>query len=266
MALHSLSIFTGLRVVLRRFGNLMVQLHNLFELFARSIALLFSRPMYLRETVEQMHALGVQSLPIVLLVSTFTGMVLALQAGYAMAIYGAKMYVGSLVSISLLRELGPVLAAVVVAGRVGAGIAAEIGSMQVTEQIDAMRALGTNPIKKLASTRLVAILIMLPILTFIGNALGILGALVIAVTNLNIPASFFWTTVFNSITFEDLLNSLLKPLAFALIISTIGCFMGFQASGGTKGVGEATTRAVVISIVLIFFVDFLITNFILTIS
>ncbi|HNR68219.1 MAG TPA: ABC transporter permease [bacterium] len=255
-----------LRVVGQQFSQFMINLHDMFELFGRSFALLFNRPAYFRDTLAQMHSIGVRSLPIVVLVCTFTGMVLALQAGYAMAIYGAKMYVGSLVSISLLRELGPVLTAVVVAGRVGAGIAAEIGSMQVTEQIDAMRALGTNPVKKLSSTRLVAILIMLPILTFIGNGVGILGALLIAVGNLNIAGSFFWTTVFNAITFEDLLNSLLKPIAFAMIISTIGCFMGFHASGGTKGVGEATTRSVVVSIVLIFLVDFLITNFILTIS
>lgn len=213
-----------------------------------------------------MHLTGVRSLPIVLLISGFTGMVLALQAGYEMAIYGAKMYVGSLISLSLIRELGPVLVAMVVAGRVGAGIAAELGSMSVTEQIDAMRALGTNPIKKLASTRLIAITIMLPILTIIGDLVGIVGGLVIAVSSLNISGSFYWSTILTAVRFEDFVIGLIKPFVFAMVISTIGCFMGFNARGGTKGVGEATTQAVVVSSILIFLLDFLITKFILTIS
>ena len=246
--------------------NFLLTLHGYSEMFGRSVFLTFIKPFYLRDTFEQMHFIGVRSVPIIILTAGFTGMVLALQSGYELAIYGAKMYVGTLVSLSLVRELGPVLIALVVAGRVGAGIAAELGSMAVTEQIDAMRALGTDPIKKLVSTRLKAILIMLPILTIIGDMTGILGALVIAVTNLGIGAPFYWRTVIQAITFQDFTIGLIKPVVFAAVISTVGCYMGFTARGGTKGVGEATTKSVVVSSVLIFVLDFLITKFVLAVS
>ena len=213
-----------------------------------------------------MHSVGVNSLIIILMTSGFTGLVLALQSGYELAIYGAKMYVGTLLSVSLVRELGPVLVSLVVAGRVGAGIAAEIGSMAVTEQLDAMRALGTNPIKKLASTRFIAVTIMLPILTVIGDITGILGGLLIAVTNLGISSSFYWRTVIRELTFNDLLTGMFKPFVFAMTIATVSCYMGFTATGGTKGVGEATTRAVVVSSILIFVFDFFITKLILSVS
>lgn len=248
------------------FFEFLKNLHDIFELFGQSIYFLFVRPYYISDTITQMHAIGVRSLPIVLLISAFTGMVLALQSGYEMAVYGAKMYVGSLISISLVRELGPVLIAMVVAGRVGSGIAAELGSMNVTEQIDAMRALGTNPIKKLASTRLVAITVMLPILTVIGDIVGIVGGLVIAVTNLNIPSEFYWNTVVTSVTFDDITAGIIKPFVFAMIIAVIGCHMGFNAKGGTQGVGEATTRSVVVSSILIFIFDFFITKFLIAIA
>jgi phospholipid/cholesterol/gamma-HCH transport system permease protein len=241
-------------------------LHDLFELFIRSNAYFLSRPFYFRDSLEQMHIVGVRSLPIVLLISGFTGMVLALQSGHEMATYGAKMYVGSLITISLIRELGPVLVAMVVTGRVGAGIAAELGSMTVTEQIDAMRSLGTNPIRKLVTTRLLSISVMLPILTIIGDAIGIMGGMLIGVTSLNISRDFYWSTVLSSISFDDMTIGIIKPFVFAAIISTIGCYMGLTASGGTKGVGEATTRSVVISMILIFIADFLITKFMIAIS
>ncbi|MBN1998126.1 ABC transporter permease [candidate division KSB1 bacterium] len=245
--------------------NFLYTLHGLTEMFGRSVFYLFQPPFYVRDVLEQMYGIGVGSLTIVLLTTGFTGMVLALQSGYEMAIYGAKMYVGTLVSASLIRELGPVLVSVVVAGRVGAGITAELGSMQVTEQIDAMRALGTNPIKKLASTRFFALVIMLPVLTIIGDLTGILGALIIAVSNLGISSSFYWSTVINIIDFDDITLGLIKPIIFAMAISSVSCFMGFSASGGTKGVGEATTRSVVLSSLLIFALDFFITKLFLSI-
>jgi phospholipid/cholesterol/gamma-HCH transport system permease protein len=248
------------------FVRFLLHLHGIFELFGRSIFYSFTRPLYLRDTVEQMYTIGVRSLTIVLLTAGFTGMVLALQSGYEMAVYGAKMYVGTLIGLSLVRELGPVLVALVVAGRIGAGIAAEIGSMAVTEQIDAMRALGTNPVKKLATTRLLAILLMLPMLTIIGDAVGILGGMVIAVTSLGISAPFYWSTIVQTVTFNDMIAGLIKPVIFAMIISTIGCYMGFTTSGGTKGVGESTTRSVVVSSILIFTFDFFITKLIIVIS
>ena len=251
---------TILKKLKNTFIRFLVHLHGLAELFGRSIGFLFKRPFYISDTFEQMHTIGVGSLAIVLLTTAFTGMVLALQSGYEMAVYGAKMYVGTLLSVSLVRELGPVLVALVVAGRVGAGITAELGSMTVTEQIDAMRALGTNPIKKLSCTRFIALVTMLPILVIIGDLTGVLGGLVIAVTNLGISAPFYWTTVIRSLTFNDLIMGIIKPVIFAMAISTVSCYMGFTASGGTKGVGDATTRSVVLSSILIFALDFFATN------
>jgi phospholipid/cholesterol/gamma-HCH transport system permease protein len=243
----------------------LIALHGLAEMFGRSVIYLFKRPLYLRDTFEQMNVVGVRSLIIVLLTTAFTGMVLALQSGYEMAIYGAKMYVGTLLSVSLVRELGPVLVSLVVAGRVGAGIAAELGSMAVTEQIDAMRALGTNPIKKLASTRFISLVAMLPALTIIGDITGILGGLVIAGTSLGISAPFYWTTVIRALTFNDLFMGILKPIIFAMAISTVSCYLGYTTRGGTEGVGKATTQAVVYSSILIFVLDFFITKLFLTV-
>ncbi|HPG37781.1 MAG TPA: ABC transporter permease [bacterium] len=246
--------------------NFLINLHGLVELFGRILVSMFTRPSYMRDTLDQMYAVGVRSLIIILMTAGFTGMVLSLQSGYEMAIYGAKMYVGTLVSVSLVRELGPVLVSLVVAGRVGAGITAELGSMNVTEQIDAMRALGTNPIKKLAATRFKALVIMLPLLTIIGDITGILGGLVIATTSLGISSSFYWTTVTRAITFNDIFTGTIKPVIFAMIIVTVSCFMGFKASGGTRGVGEATTQSVVVSSILIFIFDFFITKLLLSIT
>ncbi len=250
----------------KNFINFLIHLHGLAELFGRMILASFTRPFYLRDTLDQMYAIGVRSLLIVLMTAGFTGMVLALQAGYEMAIFGAKMYVGTLISVSLVRELGPVLVSLVVAGRVGAGITAELGSMNVTEQIDAMRALGTNPIKKLAATRFKALVIMLPLLTIIGDMVGILGGLLIATSSLGISSSFFWATVVRAVTFNDIVTGTIKPLVFAMVIATVSCFMGLTAKGGTKGVGEATTQSVVISSILIFIFDFFITKLILSIT
>jgi phospholipid/cholesterol/gamma-HCH transport system permease protein len=243
----------------------LIVLHGLAEMFGRSVIYLFKKPLYVRDTFEQMNVVGVRSLIIVLLTTAFTGMVLALQSGYEMAIYGAKMYVGTLLSVSLVRELGPVLVSLVVAGRVGAGIAAELGSMAVTEQIDAMRALGTNPIKKLASTRFISLVIMLPALTIIGDITGILGGLVIAGSSLGISAPFYWTTVIRALTFNDLFMGIIKPIIFAMAISTVSCYLGYTTRGGTEGVGKATTQAVVYSSILIFALDFLITKLFLTV-
>ncbi len=255
---------TFLKRQLARFGIFLTHLHGLAEMFGRSVIYSFTRPLYLQDTINHMHNIGVKSLVIIVMTSGFTGLVLALQSGYELAIYGAKMYVGTLLSVSLVRELGPVLMALVIAGRVGAGISAELGSMAVTEQIDAMRALGTNPVKKLASTRFVAITVMLPVLTVIGDLMGILGGLVIAVTNLGISPSFYWTTVIRALTFNDIFTGLLKPVVFAMTIGTVSCYMGFTATGGTKGVGEATTKSVVVSSILIFILDFFITKIILS--
>jgi len=233
--------------------------YDYFNLVAQAFAGIVKKPYYFSEVLRQMENIGVQSLPIVLLTSTFVGMILAYQSGFAMAVFGAKMYIGTLVSISLVRELGPVLASVVVAGRIGAGTAAEIGSMLVTEQIDALRAMGTDPMKKLVSTRLLAGMIMIPVLVIIADMMGILGGGFIAYATFGLAPPFFKKTVIEALVIEDLVMSILKALFFSILIITLGCYSGLNVEGGTSGVGHATTRAVVLSIVFILITDYFLT-------
>ncbi len=232
-----------------------------FFFFQWEVLRRLSRPPYYGKTIwEQMDRIGVDSLSIVVLVGFFTGFVLAFQIGYAMMRFGAKIYVGGIVAVSLVRELGPVLIAMVFAGRVGAGITAELGAMQVSEQIDAMRALATDPLRKLVLTRIVAATLMLPVLVVIGDLIGILGGMLVGVMNLGLTASFYKSSVINSLVFNDLFSGLIKPLVFGAMISGVACYYGLNTRGGTKGVGEAVTRTVVVSSVLIFLMDAVITK------
>ena len=233
---------------------------DFFALGMRVMGGFFAKPFYISETLDQMYRIGVQSLMIVALMSFFTGMILALQAGHEMAIFGAKMYIGTLVSLSLIRELGPVLTGVVVAGRVGAGIAAELGSMKVTEQIDAMRSMGTDPVKKLINTRFIAGVIMVPVLTVLAEGLGILGGLLVANSTFGLTPYFYWKTVIEVITIDDIIMGLAKPFVFGLILIWISCYMGITTEGGTEGVGKSTTQAVVISSITILVGDYFLTQ------
>lgn len=230
---------------------------QLATLAVDSVRHIFTRPFYFSTITEQMYQIGVRSLSIVLLTCFFTGMVLALQTGYQIARFGAKVYIGIVVALSMVRELGPVLTALVVAGRVGAGIAAELGSMQVTEQIDAMRAMATNPVKKLVTTRLIALLIMLPILTIIGDVVGIIGGMLISLYSLGLDFSFYKSTTIQALSLQDILTGMIKPVVFAFIIAIVGCHLGLTTTGGTEGVGKSTTMSVVTSSILIFLFDFL---------
>lgn len=234
-----------------------IHTYQLFRLTIDSVRYMFTRPTYFDAILEQMYQIGVRSLSIVLLTCFFTGMVLALQTGYQIARFGAKVYIGVVVALSMVRELGPVLTALVVAGRVGAGIAAELGSMQVTEQIDAMRAMATNPVKKLVTTRLIALLIMLPILTVIGDIVGIIGGMLISLYSLGLDFSFYKSTTIQALALQDIFTGLAKPVVFAFIIALVGCHLGLTTSGGTEGVGKSTTMSVVTSSILIFLFDFL---------
>jgi phospholipid/cholesterol/gamma-HCH transport system permease protein len=220
----------------------------------------FGKPFYFKEIIEQLFQIGYRSLSIVSLTGIFTGMVMAFQTGMEMSRFGAKAYIGSVVALSLVRELGPVLSALVVAGRVGAGITAELGSMQVTDQIDAMRAMATDPYKKLVVTRIIALIIMLPILTAVADILGLMGGMLIAVTNLNVGFELYRSTVTNALLVEDLISGFTKPVVFAILIGTIGCYLGMTTKGGTKGVGSNTTLSVVISSIFIFILDFVLTK------
>ncbi len=227
----------------------------------RALRAIFDRPVYIRDILIQMDRIGFGSLFIVILTGIFTGMVLALQMSVQLEAFGATQYVGRVVSASVIRELGPVLASLMVAGRVGAGIASELGSMAVTEQIDALKAEGTDPIKKLVVPRLLACLVMIPALTAITDAVAVFGGFVIAVFTLRVDGTFYWTSVFYVLDPKDFVSGLVKPLVFGFIIAMIGCFSGFRVSGGTEGVGRATTQSVVAASILILATDFFITKF-----
>ena len=243
-----------------------------FQLSWKAIRFTFARPFYTSDVVQQMDVIGVQSLGIVVLTGLFTGMVLALQSSVQMKQFGATQYIGQLVSASMIRELGPVLAGLMVAGRVGSGIAAQLGSMKVTEQIDALNTLGTDPIKKLVTPRLLAAIIMMPMLTVVADLVGILGGNLIAELYVQLPSSFYWQSVWKQIAQggfvlhyipNDFVMGLSKPVVFGAIIALTGCYFGLNTSGGTEGVGVATTRTVVTASVLILITDYFITQVLL---
>jgi phospholipid/cholesterol/gamma-HCH transport system permease protein len=253
------------------------RVHTLQEYFTlawNALRFTFARPFYGGDLVQQMDSIGVQSLGIVLLTGFFTGMVLALQSSVQLQTFGATQYIGRLVAGSMIRELGPVLAGLMVAGRVGSGIAAQLGSMKVTEQIDALNTLGTDPIKKLVTPRVLAALIMLPLLTIINDFVGIIGGNIIASLLLGLPTSLYWRTVWEQViaggfTFgvipNDFIQGLLKPFVFGGIISITACYFGLATTGGTEGVGQATTRTVVTASILILVVDYFLTQVLLAV-
>jgi phospholipid/cholesterol/gamma-HCH transport system permease protein len=212
------------------------------------------------EVLRQADRLGVQSISITNITALFTGMVLALQTAYSLSQFGGKLFVSRVVALSLCRELGPTLTALMVAARVGAGITAELGSMAVTEQVDAMRALGASPVKKLVLPRVVAVIVMMPALTLLADFLGILGGFAIAVLDLKIGASFYITTTLQSLEVHDFLHGLCKSPFFGLEIALIGCYNGLSATGGADGVGRATTTAVVVASIAVLVTDFFLTK------
>jgi phospholipid/cholesterol/gamma-HCH transport system permease protein len=230
----------------------------------RAARALVTRPFYFRDMVEQFDAIGVGSLTVVLLTGMFTGMVLALQSGITLDKFGARSMVGQLVSASMVKELGPVLTGLIVAGRVGSGIAAELGSMMVTEQIAALRALGTDPIRKLVLPRILAGLVMVPLLTIVATGIGMVGAWIVTVTQLKVASSVYWNSVVAGLYIQDVWMGLMKPFFIGLTIASIGCHVGMRTSGGTQGVGRATTNAVVASSVAVIAVDFLLTKLLIT--
>jgi phospholipid/cholesterol/gamma-HCH transport system permease protein len=248
--------------------------YEYFVLGARATRFMAARPFYWRDVIVQMDRIGVGSIPIVLLTGLFTGMVLALQSSVELNKFGADIYIGRLVGASMIRELGPVLCALMIAGRAGSGIAAELGSMKVTEQIDALQSFGTDPIKKLVTPRFVAALIMVPILTVIADTVGILGGLIIAVLRVGLPAVAYMHGVFDSTALsgfvfgffpKDFVSGLIKPFVFGGIIALTGCYYGLATKGGTEGVGLSTTRSVVTSSVLILASDYFLTQLLLVV-
>lgn len=221
-------------------------------------------PFYHHDVVQQFDAIGLGSLTVVILTGFFTGAVLALNSGITLDRFGARDVVGQLVSASMVKELGPVLTGLMLAGRVGSGIAAELGSMMVTDQIHALRALGTDPIRKLVVPRLLAGFFMTPILTIIADGVGIVGGWIIAVFQLRVASSLYWTSIVDGLYIEDAWMGLIKPFFLGFVIVTIGCHVGLRTAGGTQGVGRATTNAVVASSVCVIAVDFFITRLLIT--
>ena len=221
---------------------------------------LFTPPVYWSDIFTQMDLIGVGSLPIVVLTGFFTGCVLALQSATALQEFGSTSLTGSLVALSMVKELGPVLTGLMVSGRNASGMASELGSMKVTEQIDAMRALGTDPVRKLVAPRLLATIFMLFFLTCISDAVGIAGGALVSITILGLNLSSYLHTSYQSLVYGDVVQGLTKPLFSGFIIATVGCYFGMQTKGGTQGVGRATTSAVVYSSVFIIIVDFLVSR------
>ena len=221
-------------------------------------------PWDFHELVVQLDRIGVGSLNLTNITALFTGMVLALQTAYTLTAFGAKMYIGEVVAMSLVRELGPVLTALMVGGRVGAGITAELGTMTVTEQVDAMRSMAADPIRKLVVPRLVATVIALPLLTILADGMGILGGLLIAVAEEGASASFYLSHAFSLMQFGDLASGLGKTVFFAYLIATIGCLNGLSARGGADGVGRATTNTVYASAIGVLVSDFFLTKLFLS--
>ena len=228
-----------------------------------SVRHVFTPPRYVVDTLIQMDVIGFGSLPIVLLTGFFTGGVLALQTYRTLSTFGEVGLLGQVVAISVVRELGPVLTALMVAGRNSSGIASEIGSMLVSEQVDAMRALGTDPIRKLVTPRLYATVLTLPVLTILADFCGMVGGYIVSAYTVRLTSVEYWTSAYQALTFQDVTQGLIKPFFFGVLISLVGCYFGLHTKGGTEGVGRSTTQSVVVASVLILLVDFFITKFLI---
>jgi phospholipid/cholesterol/gamma-HCH transport system permease protein len=224
----------------------------------------FSPPYYVRDIVEQFESIGIGSLTVVVLAGFFTGAVLALQTGITLDQFGVRSFVGQLVSASMVKELGPVLTGLMLAGRIGSGIAAELGSMAVTDQISALRTLGSDPVRKLVVPRVLAGVCMTPVLTVIADTVGVAGGWLIAVYQLRVTGSLYWSGVVDVLSMDDVWMGLIKPLYLGFAIVTIGCYVGLRTTGGTRGVGRSTTNAVVASAVAVIVVDLFVTQLLVT--
>src|SRR5215510_3594896 len=234
-------------------------------LAAQSLANLFRKPLYVADMVQQADLIGVGSLPIVVLIGFFTGAVLAVQSANTLQRFGSIPLIRQLVALSMVRELGPVLTGILVTGRNSSGMASELGSMIVTEQIDAMRALGTDPMKKLVTPRVVATVAMLFFLTILGDLMGLIGGNVVAKILLGLDSHEYWSNAWQTLVFADVFMGLFKPVVFGFIVATIGCYYGLSTKGGTQGVGRATTEAVVASMLFIIVVDVFVTRLLMVI-
>ncbi len=230
------------------------------RLSLKTIHELFTQPFPTKLLFEQLYAIGVQSFTLVLITGLATGSVMALQFGQGLGRFGGTLYVPKLTALAILREMGPVFTSLLVAGRIGSGMASEIASMKVTQQIDAIRALGTSPVQKIVIPRLLSCLIALPLMTLMGDFIGLIGAMLIAKFELNIDIEFFVTKALETVTFADLITGLAKTAVFAYFIAIASCWKGLNTEGGTEGVGRTTTWVVVTSSIFIMIADFFLTK------
>ena len=236
------------------------QLGGMARLGWKTLSLIPRRPFERELWMEQLFQLGVRSLTITNVTLLFTGMVLAIQTAYSLRTYGGQAFVGDILALSVVRELGPVLAALMVAGRVGAGITAELGSMSVTEQIDALRALAADPVRKLVVPRVGALLITVPLLTILADTVALFGGLIMCVVEVGQTRRYYLNHVFDALTIRDVASGVGKTVFFALFIGVIACYNGIHASGGADGVGKATTSTVVVSSICVIISDFFLTK------
>jgi phospholipid/cholesterol/gamma-HCH transport system permease protein len=233
-----------------------------FALITKQIFIeLFQRPFYPKLLIDQIYQIGIQSFFLVMVTALATGSVMALQFGYGVARFGGKLYVPKVVALTILREMGPVFTSLLVAGRIGSGIASEVASMKVTQQIDAIRALGTSPIKKIVIPRMLASMIALPILTLFADYIGLFGGMIVCMKELSINSEYYTAKVIETLRMYDFLTGMAKTIVFAFFISVAACWKGLNTEGGTKGVGTSTTWVVVTSSIFIMISDFFITKF-----
>lgn len=243
-----------------RLKNWALEVQEYVWLTIAAFRAMFSPPFYRHDIVEQLDAIGVQSLTVVVLTGFFTGAVLALQTGLTLDQFGARPFVGRLVSASMIKELGPVLTGLMLTGRIGSGIAAELGSMVVTDQINALRALGTDPVRKLVVPRVIAGILMAPVLTVTADFIGIVGGWIVATLQLQVATGLYWSSILQALFMQDLWMGLIKPFVLGFVIVTVACHVGLRTKGGTAGVGKATTVSVVAGSVGVIAMDYFVTQ------
>jgi phospholipid/cholesterol/gamma-HCH transport system permease protein len=243
-----------------RLKHAALEVQEYVRLTGATFVAMFSRPFYRHDVIEQFDLIGFGSLTVVLLAGLFTGMALASQSGMTLDQFGARPIVGRLISASMVKELGPVLTALMLTGRIGSGIAAELGSMVVTDQINALRALGTDPIRKLVVPRVLAGFFMAPVLTVIADFVGIVGGWIVARFQLQVATGLYWSSILKALYMQDVWMGLIKPFVLGFVIVTVACHVGLRTTGGTQGVGKATTVSVVAGSVGVIAVDFFVTR------
>ena len=250
-------------MIARKIKKNLLLVGEITQLFKEFIHCLYTRPFYFGRLYEQIIHLGMGSISITLVIGLVTGMVMTLQFGYGLEKFGGTLYVPAIVSLSIVRELAPIFTSLLVAGRIGSGISAEIGAMNVTQQIDAIRALGTSPVRVLVVPRVLATIISLPLLGTLSAFMGIVGGLIIAYTEFSMPVGFYINKILTNVQVMDIVGSMFKCAFFGLVISLLACYRGFQTTEGTKGVGDAAIWVVVRTSTIILISDFFLTKILL---